>query len=177
MKYNKMKYKQIDGQYIGCIDFSKRPQTSWSTLLVLIVVSTLIGGQMLAFSNNDRFLGYTPVVYADSSHERGDWATYESNVVTYTENSEYEEQEAILAKLRDCESTDGTHMVGDSGDSLGWYQWQKESLEEVMGEDLTQAQYESIALNFEESHYWTRYAYFDLDQTWRWKICTAKINA
>ena len=87
--------------------------------------------------------------------------------------STYDVQEAHLNRLMHCESSGNGYAQGDAGESNGWYQWKKPSLEHVMGVhngekiELTWEQYWNIVTNYEEAHYWTRYAYYDLNlQRW-----------
>lgn len=89
----------------------------------------------------------------------------------------YDIRESKLQKLMMCESSGRGTIMGDNGDSSGYYQWQKPSLEDVMsvhyGERvaLTHDQWISVSQNYEEAHYWTYYAIYELNQGWRWHNC------
>lgn len=84
-------------------------------------------------------------------------------------------REIELKELMYCESGGYYKAVGDGGDSHGYYQWQKPSLEEVIGQKLTQEQYIAIARNYEEIHNITYETVYEKNQRWRWANCFKKI--
>lgn len=104
-----------------------------------------------------------------------------SHIKDSIEYHEQVERSETLFALMMCESGGDIYALGDDGDSLGLFQWQKPSLEDVMsvyyGEriSLTHEQYTAIATNYEEAYFWTEYAWFDLDQSWRWYNCREKM--
>ena len=104
----------------------------------------------------------------------------QSEPVMTTTGSVYQEQESLLRVLAHCESSMNAHAIGDNGDSYGFFQFQKPTLEDIMsvhnGErvHLSDEQYKAIASNWEESKYWAHYSIFTLEQDWRWYNCLIK---
>lgn len=165
MKHNKQSRKYIE--------FNNKVETSWNTLIVLIGFACIVTTYLYTCILEQEYIDmHTATAYAMEEVEQPKVI----QIITTAEHNKEQEKEVILDKLYKCESMGHATIVGDGGDSLGWYQWQKESLEEVMQQELTDAEYHAIATDFEQSRKWTKYAYFELGQTWRWKICTYKIN-
>jgi hypothetical protein len=164
MKHNKNSRKLIQ--------FNNKVQTSWNTLIVLVGFAFIVAIYLYTCVLEQEYIDmHTEVAYAAEEVE-----PKVIQIITTTEYNKEQNKEVILDKLYKCESMGHATIVGDGGDSLGWYQWQKESLEEVMQQELTDAEYHAIATSFEQSRKWAEYAYFELGQTWRWKTCTYKIN-
>ena len=143
----------------------KKKKAAWGSVVLIIAAGIFLSVQILELAK-----------LAQQTHTVTEYVYTESQPADDVE-TQYDREERILAALMQCESSGLSTAVGDSGDSIGYYQWQKPSLEEVMGQKLTYDQYYAIATNFEEIHYWTRHAYFELGQTWRWVNCHTKINS
>lgn len=94
-----------------------------------------------------------------------------------------EARQAFLAELRICESANqkhpagDDHAVGDAGDSIGSYQVQKTTLEDWLGRKMSYDEYYSIVTDYPTIHPIVYDAYFERGESWRWKICTKKLNA
>lgn len=92
-------------------------------------------------------------------------------------------REDHMKRLRQCESSDGVNMIGDGGDSNGWYQIQKPTLEYFMDRyygrpigatQLDQNVYLEIVNNFEEAHFWAYYGQYELG-LFEWWTCNKLI--
>ena len=81
-----------------------------------------------------------------------------------------------LAKLRQCESFGDDGIIGDQGDSVGPYQWQKPTLEDKLGRKITNKEWLLMATDYEFIHELTYQTYFEDGEWWRWKNCSARFN-
>lgn len=155
------------------IEFNRKAPTSWNTLIVLVGFAFILVIYLYTCIKEQE---YIEKAYAEEiSQEEAQPKVI--LIETVQENNKRKEKEVFLDKLYMCESEGIATVWGDSGKSLGWYQWQKESLEDVMGQELTDEEYYAIATDFEQSRKWAKHAYFELGQWWRWVNCTNKIKA
>lgn len=164
--------KRLADQAIG---YQKNAPTSFKTLTALVVFSALLIFNLAQAQNNveSQATGFTQVAEASEKDEEADIRTGIEQSVAQTEKAR---RSSILAKLRLCESTNDDFAEGDGGDSIGPYQWQKPTLEDKLGRTLSYDEYYSIVTDYETIHEITEKTYFDDGESWRWKICTRKIN-
>jgi hypothetical protein len=154
--------------------YNQKIKTSWYTLAHLTVFTFIVGVYLVTSILNDTQIVHTQIVEASEPIEIAKPKVVQ--IITDTEYKKQQEPEIFLDKLYICESRGEQYAVGDGGDSLGWYQWQYESLQDVMGQKITVEEYHRIAYNFEESRRWAKKAIFEDGQWWRWFNCTNKIN-
>lgn len=152
------------------IKYDNTAPTSWITLLALIIV--------FAVTFTNQFVEW----YIEDANQ----AIAEMHLATVVEaaeiipepvvNSKEVDRQLFLKELRFCESTNNDFKAGDSGKSVGPYQWQKPTLEDKLGKKVSYDEYYSIVTNYELIHKITYYTYFVEGESWRWKNCTNKIN-
>ncbi len=150
------------------IEYNNQAPTAWNTLIVLIAGFAIL-------------LTYTYTYAKETEYvlEQKPIQQKEARVVQIITTSEYEkekEKQAFLADLRECESSNYDHAIGDGGDSVGSYQWQKPTLEDKLGRSLTYNEYYEIVTDYERIHDLTYKTYFEDGERWRWYNCTIKIK-
>lgn len=151
------------------IKYDNNAPTAWLTLLLLVVV---VG---VTFTNRlvDDFIedsNIRIVEIAQAAEMNQEYIDAKMKIALVEEN-----KQEFLGELRSCESSGNDFARGDSGASLGIYQWQKESLEDYLGRRITYDEYYSIATDFDKIHPITYDTYFVKGESWRWKNCTNKI--
>ena len=82
----------------------------------------------------------------------------------------------LLDKLLSCESGGQQFIEGDGGKSIGYYQWQHGTLEDILGYKMSYEEYYSIVTDYEQIHKITYMTIFQKDESWRWRNCWNKIN-
>lgn len=159
------------------IGYDPEAPTAWITLLGLVVITMLFVGETFVDYKLD-------VIEYELSAQEARAATLEKEAEAAREaykielEAERKEQvrQGILAELRDCESEGYDYAIGDGGDSVGPYQWQKPTLEHKLGRLLTYDEYYAIATDYDTIHELTYKTYFEDGETWRWKRCTQLIG-
>lgn len=170
--------KQYADKLIG---YDPEAPTAWITLLALVAITIVFVGETFVDYKLD-------VIEYELSAQEARAATLEKEAEAAREEArkayeaELEAQrkeqrrQGILAELRNCESDGYDHAIGDGGDSVGPYQWQKPTLEHKLGRSLTYDEYYAIATDYDTIHELTYKTYFEDGETWRWKRCTKIIG-
>lgn len=144
------------------IGYDNNAPTARFTLLFL-------GVALVAFLH----LVYVPTIDIAEAHVE-DPAAQEARLLELKREAH---RQAYLAELRFCESSNDNDAVGDGGASNGPYQVQETTLEDWLGKKVSTAEYYSIVTDLDAIHPIVYEAYFEKGESWRWKICTKKINA
>lgn len=152
------------------ISFNNQAPTAYQTLIVLAAFAFIVGTYVFTYAKE---IEYVLEQEAKTEEPR---IRKEVQIVTTSEFEKEENRQAFLADLRQCESQGNDHIVGDGGDSVGVYQWQKPTLEEKLGRALTYDEYYSIVTDYDRIHDLTYKTYFEDGESWRWKNCTLKIK-
>lgn len=119
-------------------------------------------------------MAFLVVTYTNYSNN-----TVETNPIEYDLSAIKELRENrldLLDKLLSCESGGQQFIEGDGGKSIGYYQWQHETLEDILGYKMSYEEYYSIVTDYEQIHKITYMTIFQKDESWRWRNCWNKIN-
>lgn len=157
------------------ISFNNQAPTAWNTLIVLIAGFAILLTYTYTYAKENEYVLESQTKPAETAEIKRE-APKTVQIITTTEYEAEKTKQAFLADLRECESTNYDHAIGDSGDSVGSYQWQKPTLEDKLGRKLTYNEYYDIATNYEEIHALTYKTYFEDGERWRWYNCTIKIK-
>lgn len=144
-----------------CIQYNNKVKTSRYTLTLLVITSLLLINHIAHAATFE-----TPEIH-----------DYSVSRALLEEKAEERRQESFLAELRVCESSFNDYAVGDNGESLGPYQWQKPTLEDKLGREVTDQEYRDIVTDYETIHELTKKTYFEDGEYWRWLNCHNKITA
>lgn len=169
-KNNTKKYKK---KLIGRDD---RYNTNWNALIALSFIAFIVGTVSYT-SSQEKMLVVNVATKVEAKVER---TFREVRIIT---TQEYEKQQAFenwrqdhLAKLRQCESFGDDGIIGDAGESVGPYQWQKPTLEDKLGRKITNKEWLMLATDYEFIHELTYEVYFEQGEWWRWLNCSNRFN-
>lgn len=154
------------------ISYNNNAPTAWNTLIVLVAGFAILLTYTYTYAKEIEYVLETHAVQETAKKEEGRIV----QIITTSEFKAEETKQAFLAELRTCESTNYDHAIGDSGASVGPYQWQKPTLEDKIGRSLTYNEYYEIATDYETIHDLTYKTYFEDGERWRWTNCTIKIK-
>jgi len=162
-----MKHSHSGRKLVG---YDKSAPTAWISLLVLVVLTiTVVDSSLNILLDLDTKAAAAEVAAAAQLEQ----------IAVEKEQAEAKRRELerqwFLAELRKCESTMDDFKVGDGGASIGAYQWQKPTLEDILGRKMSYAEYYAIATDYEKIHPITYHTYFERKETWRWLNCRNKI--
>lgn len=159
------------------IGLDKRYNTNWYTLIGLAAISFLSGTSFFALSQESHY--FYEAEASESIPSRQNQAV-EVQIITTTEYQAIKDKEdyrqAHLAKLRRCESFGDDGIIGDSGESVGPYQWQKATLEDKLGRKVTNKEWLMLATDYEFIHDLTYKTYFEDGEWWRWYNCSVELG-
>jgi hypothetical protein len=153
------------------ISFDNEAPTAWLTLIIMVVAFTVFINNALAFEHE---LEQTTIEEEARSEEKQEGRP--ARIITTTEHALEQQKAAILDDLRACESQYNDSAVGDSGASIGPFQWQKATFEDKIGHKVTFDYYYDYVTDYERIVVLTEEVYFEQGETWRWKNCTNKIK-
>jgi len=170
-----MKYKkQIADKAIG---YDKDAPTAWFTLFILIVLVTLfIGETFISFKIEQLQHEISATKARAATLEEETEAAKQAKIIEIETVQEERRRQLFLSELRHCESEGDDFAVGDGGDSVGPYQWQKETLEDKLGRKVSREEYISIVTDIDTIHDLTYKTYFEDGEWWRWENCSYKLN-
>lgn len=159
--------KQYKKQGDRLIGFDKDAPTSWITLGYLVFFSSLM------------IMGI--ITKAEAAVEVPEVQIIEEIpkivlIITTEEYNKEQERQQHLADLRTCESQNNDYIFGDSGKSVGPYQWQKATLEAKLGRPVTYDEWVSLATDYEFIHGLTYTTYYEDGEWWRWYNCSIKLG-
>ena len=152
------------------ISFNNEAPTAYQTLIVLTAFAFIVGTYVFMYAKETEYVLEQKGIAEEPRIQK------EVKIITTSEFEKEETRQTFLADLRECESQGNNHAVGDGGDSIGSYQWQKATLEDKLGRALTYDEYYSIVTDYDRIHDLTYDTYFEDGESWRWKNCTLKIK-
>lgn len=152
------------------IGLDNRYNTSWKTLGALVFMSAIT-----SLTIQTEPIQYIAIATAEEKE-----VPREVQIITTTEWEKMQAKEKFrqehLAKLRYCESSNDDGAIGDAGESLGPYQWQKPTLEDKLGRKVTNKEWILLATDYEFIHELTYKTYFEDGEWWRWYNCSIKLG-
>jgi len=159
------------------IKFNNNVQTSWITLFWLVIASVFVGLYLLtAAVDNFILINEVEAYQTDPETSQNQDLGQVVQIITTTEhNAEMARKQTIL-DLMGCESTGKKHAVGDNGDSIGYFQWQKPTFDEKIGYETTYQYYYDYVTNYDKISKLTYEVFFEQDEWWRWENCSYKIE-
>lgn len=175
MKQNRTttKYKK------KAIGLDNRYNTNWKALGALAFAAFITGLTQYALAYEESILK-SELVYIQ---EEKVTKKPEPRIVKIITTQEWEAQQAEeqwkqnhLAKLRKCESGGDDGIIGDAGESVGPYQWQKTTLEDKIGRKVTNKEWLMMVTDYEFIHELTYKTYFEDGEWWRWYNCSVALG-
>ena len=152
------------------ISYDNDAPTAYQTLIVLAAFAFIVGTYVFTYAKEIEYVLEQEGIAEETRIPK------EVKIITTSEFEKEEARQEFLADLRECESQGNDHAVGDGGDSIGAYQWQKPTLEAKLGRAVTYDEYYSIVTDYDRIHELTYDTYFKDGESWRWKNCTLKIK-
>jgi hypothetical protein len=159
------------------IKFNNQVQTSWITLFWLLL-GTFFLGLYLATVAVDNFILINNVEAAQIHPEtsQNQVVGREIQIITTSEYNAEKARKQVILDLMQCESSGKTHAVGDNGDSIGYFQWQKPTFDEKIGYETTYQFYYDYVTDYDKISKLTYEVFFDQGEWWRWENCSYKIG-
>lgn len=154
------------------VSYNNKVPTAYQTLIVLAGFSFIVGTYIFTYAKETEYV-LEQKAFAETARIE---PAKEVKIITTSEFEKEEARQEFLADLRQCESRGDDYAIGDGGNSLGAYQWQKATLEDKLGRTLTYDEYYSYVTDYDRIHALTYKTYFKDGESWRWKNCTLKIK-
>lgn len=154
------------------IYYSNQAPTSKFTLLGLVFFAGILGLELFLAASEVDAHTEVPQIQTETSQKQA----VEVQIITTTEYQALQQKHVHLANLRTCESENYDYAVGDGGKSIGPFQWQKPTLEDKLGYQVTYQEYYDLVTDYEFIYDLTYKTYYEDGEWWRWYNCSVKLG-
>ena len=159
------------------IKYNNQAPTAWETLIYLIGFAAIVTIYLFTSIKEHEMLILAEIAEASTSQEvQNQPVPREVRIVTTTQYEAEKTRQDWLDKLEICESEQNLYAIGDSGASVGPFQWQKPTFEEKIGKSVTYNEYYNFVTNYDKIRALTYEVFFEQDEWWRWENCSYKIG-
>lgn len=159
------------------IKYNNNVQTSWITLMWLVIGFTMLMLHVATVAvDNFILINEIEAAYIQPETSQNQDLGHPIQIITTTEHNAKMARKQVILDLMECESDGKTHAVGDNGDSIGYFQWQKPTFDEKIGYKTTYQFYYNYVTDYDKISKLTYEVFFEQDEWWRWYNCSYKIG-